>query len=139
MNCQTCQTNLERYLQGNMPEDIKTHIEACETCKSAYSVMQLTEKLVHEESTIQSNPFLATRIMAKIESLDEKALKYEDKPVLVRLLQPVLVAASITLAITIGILAGNSLNQTSSYSEIPMELVYLNDAASESLSFFVNN
>ncbi|MFC2087031.1 anti-sigma factor family protein [Bacteroidota bacterium] len=142
MNCKKCIENLNLYLQGDMPEDMKsgmkTHLDECEECKATYVSIQVTEKLIMEESAVQSNPFLATRIMATIESQEENILVSKKVPAFNRILQPVFVTVLILAAMLIGVLAGNLVNTAQTKKSIPEELVYLNVENIESLSVFMN-
>jgi len=142
MKCNTCKENLEAYLTGRLPEDmmlsIKTHLEECDDCRASYAMLLVSEKVIREESQLEVNPFLATRVMARIEALEESVSTPEKASVFSRIWQPVFVTVSLALAIFIGVTAGNLYSPAPSGQQLPEELVYMNDAAMESLSVLVN-
>lgn len=141
MNCSTCQKNLSVYISGEVPEDVRnsmtTHLNECAECSLAYSTLMLTEKVIAEEISVNSNPFLATRIMSKIETIGEEIVIQEKDSIYARVLKPVLITASVSLALFIGVMAGNTFSSTLSSENIPEELAYMNDASMESLNLFV--
>ncbi len=142
MNCKTCQKNLEIYLQGGMPEDmkekLKIHLNECDECKVYYSTIILTEKIVQEETLIESNPFLSTRIMAKIESMEENRVILEQYSIFNKVFKPMFLTALVAIAVFIGIFTGNLYKPAQIYSEVPEELIFLSDASIESLSVLIN-
>ena len=74
--------------------------------------------------------------MAQIEK--QKAVKTSS--VFMRSLKPkpLLVAASIVLALFLGVLAGSFYQPANIAEQVPEELLYLNDAEMESLTYFMN-
>ncbi|MBN2482099.1 MAG: zf-HC2 domain-containing protein [Bacteroidales bacterium] len=142
MNCKTCKENLDAYLNGSLPEDMiqvmKAHLNGCADCRTYYSTFLLAEKVMHEERQLEPNPFLATRVMAKIEALEEVPAVAQKGNVFSRVWQPFLVTVSVTAAIFIGVMAGSLYNTGQAYGQIPEELVYLDDAAMESLPVLMN-
>jgi predicted anti-sigma-YlaC factor YlaD len=137
MNCQTCQKELGFYLQGKLPEDMKVqveeHLKECKECTEEYLLINVSERVISEEKQKESNPFLATRIMAAI---DQKQESYK-VPVYSKLLKPVLISISIAVAIMLGVLEGD-LYKPAQTNKIPAELVYMDDAAIESVNMFSN-
>jgi predicted anti-sigma-YlaC factor YlaD len=142
MHCNTCKENLEAYMNGRLPDDMmrsmKAHLNECADCKVVYTALLLSEKMIKEESLKKPNPFLATRVMAKIEALERITSGTEKAGVFSRIWQPVFITISLALAIFIGIIAGNLYRTARRPGQIPEELVYLNDAAMESLSVLMN-
>jgi len=139
MNCQLCKNHLDAYIGGRLPEDVqsalRTHLEGCEECNSYYISMIVTGKMVEKELTAEPNPFLATRIMAKVESLQEAASAV--RPSFARrVLQPALVTLMLAAAVFAGITAGKAFYSSVQPGGVPEELVYLNDASLESLTLF---
>jgi len=141
MNCSSCQNQLMEYISGKLSEQdsqsLRTHLESCSDCFAKYASMLLTEKTIASDKQSSSNPFLATRVMAEIEKSSLPEYKYSMGK-LKALWQFTSVAASILIAITFGVLAGNQISPNQNSNEIPEELAYLNDASMESLNLFVN-
>lgn len=76
--------------------------------------------------------------MAKIEALEEIPAAAEKGSLFRKIWQPVFVTVSVAIAIFIGIMAGSFYSQAQESLPLPEELVYLDDAAMESLSVFMN-
>ena len=142
MNCNTCKENLEAYLNGRLPEDMmrdmKDHMVQCADCKDSYATLLLSEAVIREERLLEPNPFLSTRVMAKIQAMEEAAGRAEKATVFSRIWQPVFVTLTVALAIFIGVMAGNVYRHAQFSDQLPEELVYLNDAAMESVSVLMN-
>jgi hypothetical protein len=143
MNCNLCKQELEGYREGKLPEGIevqvKAHMEDCKDCAAIYQMESLVSKVINEEKAIKSNPFLATRVMAGIEALEQKPVNREHIPVYKKVLKPVLVTITVAASILIGVLVGNVYQPASDSNKIPVELTYMNDAALESVDLVANN
>jgi len=135
MNCQLCQKELDAYREGLLPDGIKVpveeHLKSCKICAESYQLMILANTVMDKEKTIQSNPFLATRIMAEIE-------EYQRIPVYQKVLKPALISISLAAAMFIGIIAGNIHKPAQHVNNKPVEMMYMNDAALESVAMFSN-
>lgn len=142
MNCNLCKPNLEMYHKGNLPEGIsvqvKAHLETCNDCNAIYQMEVIANRVILEEKDIQSNPFLATRVMAGIELLESRPLNSQPIPFNGRGLKPALVTISLAAAVFIGVLVGNIYQPVPDTNEIPVELTYMNDAALESVDLLSN-
>ena len=141
MNCSLCKENVEEYLKGRLPEDMKkslrTHLKECEECNAYFTSLVLAEKMVAGDLEAEPNPFLLTRIMARVQALHEdKSTKVN--PVFGRILQPALITLSLAAAIFAGIAAGSLFNSASTSGNVPEEFVYFDDASLESLSLLTN-
>jgi predicted anti-sigma-YlaC factor YlaD len=137
MNCKLCQQELEAYLEGRMPEGLKaqveTHLANCVECKTKYQLISIAEKTIKDEKQLEVNPFIATRVMNSIEELEKK--EEFRAPAYQKVLKPILIGFSIAVAILIGVLEGG-IYKPYHTTGIPSELVYINDAAIESVSMF---
>lgn len=135
MNCSTCQNNLVSYLEEKLPEDLRSittdHLNICNTCSELYNEMKMAYRLIDAEKAIECNPFLVTRVMAAIEN---REIALDKKPVSQRILQTALIAVSISIAVLGGIEAGSLYSVSPKKNAIPDEMVFMNDAALESLS-----
>ena len=137
MNCSTCQNNLDAYLEIKLPKEMQMavadHLESCNQCKALYDEMKQAYNIIEAEKAVVSNPFLVTRVMTAIEN-QEAALN--TKPAYKRIIQTALIAASIAIAVIGGIGAGNLYSTVPGNKAIPDEMVFMNDAALESLNVY---
>ena len=137
MNCSTCQKNLSTYLEEKLPKDIQRltedHLNNCSRCMVFYNEMRIASGLIDREKANASNPFLATRVMATIEQLEAPFYK---ESVYRRVLQPILIAASIAIAVFVGIKAGSFYTTKPTSRTVPTEMAMMNDAALESLNIY---
>lgn len=142
MNCNLCKQELEAYLEGRLPEStriqVKTHLESCSDCAAIYQMETIANRVIADERQVQPNPFLATRVMAGIEAMEQQPINRESIPVYRKALKPALVTLSFAAAVLIGVFAGNSYQQ-SQQQRIPVELTYMNDALLESVNLWSDN
>ena len=140
MNCQLCQKEMDAYRDGKLPRDMMTqvnsHLKACEACSGIYRLQVLADKVIDQEKEIESDPFLATRVMAGIDNL--KGSGYEPANAFIRVLKPVLVTASMAAAIFFGIMLGNLSQPVTDREIIPVELALIDDVAIESVNILSN-
>jgi predicted anti-sigma-YlaC factor YlaD len=141
MNCKLCQSELENYLEGNLPDGkrslLEQHLDQCDTCSETLKLLRLADNVIDIERKSESNPFLATRIMSAIEELEQKQRKPVYYPLFGKVLKPVLITATLAIALLLGIVAGNLGRPTILSSQIPDEMIYINDANIESLALFL--
>jgi len=136
MNCQLCQKESEAYREGNLPHDIRTQIEAhlkvCEECAESYKLQTLADRVIKHEKESLSNPFISTRIMARIENPEPHV--FNTKPLLGRVLKPAFITFTLAAAIFYGVLIGNIYQPNDISMQIPLELALIDDAAIESVN-----
>ena len=141
MNCRSCQEKSEAYLNGSLPEDIRIqveiHLKECNECSRSYRLFTVAEKVIAEEKAFRSNPFLATRIMARIENMENPM--NQPFPVLVRITRPVLMTISLAVAIFLGFIIGNMATSSADNKVIPAELTLMDDATIESVYLLSND
>ncbi len=98
------------------------------------SLNKLVEDSIAKEKDMKPNPFMNDRIMSAITDSKQRnnttGRKVEFRPIW----QNIAIAASISIAIIMGILAGNSLSTNPIANNTPEELIYLNDGAMESIT-----
>lgn len=140
MNCQLCQKEFDAYLEGILPEGIRSQVEVhlgeCEVCAESVQLVGLAGKVMEEEKSMQSNPFLVTRIMANIEALEQNRKSVLQVPFFQKVLRPALVGLSVAAAIFIGIVVGNFDVPAQSANKLPVEMTLMNDMALESVNLF---
>jgi len=141
MNCQLCQKELEAYRLGSLPDDIRTHIEThlqgCRRCAELYKLLILAERVMNEEKKLQSNPYLSTRIMARIEEI--KSPVFLRTPVFIRLAKPVIFVILLAIVITMGVTIGSMYRYVPDRGSLPPEMALIDDAAIESVSILSND
>jgi len=135
MNCQLCQKNLEGYQEGRLPSDtmiqVESHLETCDSCKRIYNIQLLANRVMNSEKETVVNSFLATRVMAGIETLENAG--YEKESSNVRILRPALITISLAAAVFFGIVLGNLSRPAGNSNQIPVELALINDVSLESV------
>jgi len=140
MNCQLCQKESGAYREGKLPEGIRiqveNHLGDCKECAESYHLLNLSDQVMEEEKRLQPNPFLVTRIMAGIEELEQNREIHLHIPVYLKVLKPVLISVSVAAAIFIGVMVGNIYLPAHPANSLPVEMVYMNDAALESVELF---
>ena len=141
MNCSTCQENMNAFLSGFFPKEIKNsfleHLEACDACKAVYSASIITDEVIKSEVAVQSNPYLSTRIMAEIAQQDKTLKLKVFSTVFKKMFQPAMVTLTLSTAVIFGIMVGKIYLNSDVKKTVPEELVYLDDASIESLRLLV--
>jgi len=140
MNCELCHLNLEAYRTGSlhreMRDQVEEHLKYCKDCAEIMSLVNLAEKVIHEEIEQESNPFLSTRIMAAIEAIETDV--EQTSPLFLRIIKQVLIITSLAAAIIIGILVGDLSNSANTKSTVPLEMALINDANMEAINLLSN-
>ncbi len=140
MNCVLCQKELDAYREGTLPEGIRiqveTHLRTCKECSESFHLISISSQVIDKEKRTQPNPFLVTRIMAGIEEMEQRHESTRRISANQKVLKPVLISVSIAAAIFIGIMAGNIYLPAQPASNFPVEMLYMNDAALESVDLF---
>jgi predicted anti-sigma-YlaC factor YlaD len=137
MNCSTCQKNVSAYLEEKLPGEIQrsteSHLQNCKQCSKFYNEVEIAYSIIDREKASTFNPFLATRVMATIEQFETPVYK---ESVYKRVLQPILIAVSIAIAVFAGIKAGSLYTSKPTSHAVPTEMAMMNDAALESLNVY---
>jgi predicted anti-sigma-YlaC factor YlaD len=137
MNCELCQKVLDAYQEGMLPEgtrsQVEVHLGECKECSESFQLVGLANRVMEDEKSMQSNPFLVTRIMANIDQLEQSHGSYQTLSVYQKVLKPVLLGFSVAAAIFFGVVMGNFNMQTQATTELPVEMTYMNDVALESV------
>lgn len=140
MNCKLCQENLDAYLEGILPSDMKTqlesHIKECEACNQMYRIQVLADRVIGSEKELEPDPFLITRVMAKIGNREISG--YRSVDIFTRILRPALMTLSLAAAVFLGIMIGNLSLPYNNTRIIPAELAMIDDASLESVDNLSN-
>ncbi len=140
MNCQQCKREIDSFQDGKLPSGLMTqiinHLEECKSCAGIYRVQDLIDKVIDWEKVINPDPYLATRIRAHLQNLNEQ----EKSPdfFVRRILKPALVTISMAAAIFIGVMLGNLSGSSEKIMTIPAEFALINDASLENIDLFSN-
>jgi predicted anti-sigma-YlaC factor YlaD len=140
MNCQLCQEELDAYLKGRLPGDIKTqveeHLQHCTDCTENYNLQSLAEKIINREKGISPDLSLTDRIMRQIEN--PEAAVHKTIPPFRRVLRPALIITSMAAAIFLGVLIGNIYKPSVIILPRPVELALIDDVAIEAVDILSN-
>ena len=138
MNCADCHKKANNFIEKNISVDVQKqveeHLQNCKPCALIYNKLQVVLDFIEKEKALKLNPFLTSRIMATIENSEIKTAK---SPVFAYASQSLLIAASVAIALFIGVAAGN-LYQTKPAQQVQQEEVaQFNDATLESMNLFL--
>jgi len=140
MNCQLCQKKSDAYREDKLSPDMRTqveeHLQHCTDCAESYNLQSLAQKIINQEKAISPDPYLTTRIMARIENPGET--DYRAISPLSRVLKPALIMTSMAAAMIVGVIIGDIYKPSSVRKSIPVELSLINDAAIESIDLLSN-
>lgn len=135
MNCSICKKNLPDYLEGKLsPEfsrEVEHHLEHCNNCQELYRALWLVEQIIKDEKGVLPSPNITNKVM---DLIHPKNRINERESIFQRNLQPLLIAASITLALLGGIKAGNIYSSVKTVKQVPIELVLMDDLSMESVN-----
>lgn len=105
MDCKSVQNNLIFYIEKSLPQQqmqqIQQHLKHCKPCAEKYQKLLTAYQFIETEKQANVNPFLWTRIQAKIQN------KPAIQPIWQKVLQPVI----LTIIIVIGLFLGIKLGQ----------------------------
>lgn len=119
-----------------MMTQAESHLETCDSCKRIYNIQLLANRVMNSEKGTVVNPFLATRVMTGIETLENAG--YEKESFNVRILRSALITISLAAAVFFGIVLGNLSRPDVNSNKIPVELALINDAFLESVNILSN-
>jgi predicted anti-sigma-YlaC factor YlaD len=141
MNCKLCRKELNAYRQGTLPGDIRSqvesHLQGCRNCAGIYKLLIVAERVMNEEKKLKSDPFLPTRVMARIEEINSPAVWRI--PVFTRLAKPVVLVLLLAFVIALGVTIGSMYRFVPERDSLPAEMSLIDDATIESVSFLSND
>lgn len=150
MDCRQVKDNMFDYAEGKVPADlmnrITEHMHSCADCQGYYKLILTFLNKVDEEKAVLVNPFLYTRIEARLNSDKETPII----TLRARFLRTYYYyAAVLIIALTIGVFAGrqlgNLLNKNENNVVITSETeqlkqdFYLNEIEKDDVSQLLNN
>ncbi len=105
MTCKSVQNNLIFYIEKSLPDkqlsEIEQHLKHCKVCAEKYQKLLAAYQFIESEKQSNVNPYLWTRIQAKI----------QHKPATQKTWQTVLQPVILTLIVIIGLFLGIKLGQ----------------------------
>ena len=105
MNCEFCHKNIDEYLAGSLPHDmrimVEDHLNKCKDCAEILSLLNLAEKVIRKEKQQEPNPFLSTRIMTVIDNSGNGCSPVS--PVFIRTIKSLAILVSLAAVIYTGI------------------------------------
>jgi len=135
MNCQSCQKESEAYRGNNLSPDKRTqveaHLESCKDCANNYRIGTIIDTVINREKATLLNPFLATRVMAVLETEDK--ISTVKKSIFNRVLRPAIITISMAAAIFSGVMLGNVYQVNT--KPLPFEISLIDDITIESVDF----
>jgi len=139
MNCRTCLKESvgyrEKRLSDVMKDMVEAHLATCQACSASYRLETIIDTVIAHEKEMPSNPFLSTRIMGRIETL-ENNVPVEDS-IMKRVFRPAIILSSLAAAIFFGVLIGNISFLPG--EPLPLEMSLINDTEIEWVNFLSND
>ena len=134
MKCNSIHNQLIGYLDDEIDNDLRSEIEAhlkeCSRCSEFLTRLKKAFDMVDEEKQIQPDPYMITRIMARLD--DRKSMLPKHKFRLA--FQIVAFIAIIAIGIYSGILIGkNFTNESSVSADYQNEIYYLDELQHENI------
>jgi len=109
MDCTFVRSNLfsyqEQQLFGKELIEFEDHLHSCEECYRIVSEFQSVTSLIDKKKSIETNPFIRTRILQSIETRRKEAGKGA-KPFTLRILRPISLSFVLLIAIVLGFSIG---------------------------------
>jgi hypothetical protein len=136
MNCKEVEIRMTDYLERNLPDGqlklMESHVLQCSSCSLLMNKLQEAYSIIEKEKKVEINPFIYTRIMAKLESIERASLP-EYIPVYQRILKPAIIIALLVTGLFIGTLIGGMYSEKDTINSLPAEVTYINDMSMESV------
>jgi hypothetical protein len=102
MNCNNFSNNILPYIDKELSQEqssvFSKHMNSCSTCKQLFDEISATYKLIEVENDMPKNPFFYHKLISKIQHQKQD----QASNILMNVLKPLAVAASIALGIMIG-------------------------------------
>lgn len=137
MKCDKLHNDLIFFAEGSLStkrkNEINDHLSKCDTCRKFVDELTYSMEIIDKEKTVETNPFLYSRILDKINNYEQSANTY--RVFAPKILRPVFVILLILFGIFSGIKLGNSYSSryTDEDSELQIITYYLNDLQHESV------
>jgi len=137
MNCSDCISKIGSFIEGTLSNDEKQqmgkHFSTCDACKHMHDELVQDFAILESEKSTAHNPFIATRVMAAITEIEKPTARQIGYK---KILQPILIAASLFIAIAGGIKVGTLYSKSVTFHTETDNLSFMDDAKLESLQTF---
>ncbi len=140
MICKEVHKKMNAYLNRELDQkelvDFELHLNDCTSCRHLINEVKQTMQLAETKKVLQADPFMFTRIQAKLEN---KATK---RPIWQKVMQPVLVSMILVIGLFAGVAIGSKYYNDkvmleSNSTETIEQGVFLNEMAYESLELYL--
>ena len=137
MKCDKLHKDLIFFAEGSLSterkNEINDHLSECDTCRKFVSELTRSLEIIDKEKIIETNPFLYSRILKKINDYEQSANTF--RIFAFKILRPVFMILLILCGIFSGIKLGSSYSSkyTDEDSELQIMTYYLNDLQHESV------
>ena len=137
MKCNKFYKDLIFFVEGSLSakrkNEINYHLAECDTCQKFVNELTYSLKIIDKEKIIETNPFLYSRILNKINTNEQSANTF--RVFALKILRPVFVILLVLCGIFSGIKLGSSysIKYTDEDSELQIITYYLNDLQHESV------
>lgn len=149
MNCKTISSAAWEYLEGSLSPSEKDafedHLSLCTNCRQLISELSKIESVINESKKTTIDPYLATRIIGRIETeLHQRELPRYFRPIL--FLRPVMIVVAVLIGTAAGIyvasgrqpLQSKAIAQQQELMSLQSEL-FISDLLDEDKSLFENH
>jgi anti-sigma factor RsiW len=106
MKCKSIHIKLIRYLdgeiKGDLQHEIEAHLKTCSHCSELLVRLKKALDIIDEEKKIQYDPYMLTRIMARLEDQKEIVIRNRLQVAFQAIAFTVLIAAGIYSGIILG-------------------------------------
>jgi len=137
MNCNIPDSDLYLFADGSLPDErrlkVESHLTECRQCREYLSFIEKSIMIIEKDKEISQNPFLFTRIMAKLQS-DNKSHWYNAKKAVPSFVFSLFLAGVIIGGINLGSLF--STDPVYFNNDLQEEITYLDDIKQESIEAF---
>jgi predicted anti-sigma-YlaC factor YlaD len=136
MDCKTVKQNIIFIADGSLSEkelaQAKTHFDSCGACSQLYNNVSSSLALHAAQYTMPDSDTFYGSIIEKIESRQAVSVRKQKIQIAYKFLQPLLAAASITIAIFLGVHLLNNLKESeASKSVVDVRASTINELASQ--------
>lgn len=129
MDCKQTNKFIGDYIEGQLSESVETelqkHLNTCDKCFNQYSSLKKTLSLLKPKQEINEQAFYYTRLKQKMENKQSKNFTLYNTIFARQIAQPMLYAASIIIAVFIGIQIGSYSSNNNQLSELTTEEEYI--------------
>ena len=140
MKCKICTSYLVPYLEGSLSGKelamMESHLDASPSCRSFATYLEDAFSLVGKNRVTEPDPFLYTRVMARIERESGEAKRI---PGLAGILQPAFFSLLLVFSVWAGLKIGKLTTSEPGYAAMEQSDPWFNEMRSEPIETFLMN